>query len=66
MRLNIEKSSVMWFQSRSLTSSALEDIIIDGTCLNSVKTQKYLGIICDCLSKKQPSSHLPVFREISF
>ena len=44
---NIEKSSVMWFQPRSLASSALEDIVIDGTCLNTVKTQKYLGIIFD-------------------
>ena len=23
-------------------------------------------IICDCLSENQPSSHLPVFREIPF
>ena len=23
-------------------------------------------IICDCLSKNRPSSHLPVFREIPF
>ena len=47
MRLNIEKSSVMWFQPRSLVNSPLEDIVVDGTCLNTVKTQKYLGITFD-------------------
>ena len=46
MRLNIEKSSVMWFRPRSLVNSPLEDIV-DGTCLNTVKTQKYLGITFD-------------------
>ena len=47
MCLNIEKSSVMWFQPRSLVNSPLEDIVVDGTCLNTVKTQKYLGITFD-------------------
>ena len=47
MCLNIEKSSVMWFRPRSLVNSPLEDIVVDGTCLNTVKTQKYLGITFD-------------------
>ena len=44
MWLNLEKSSVMWFRPRSLINSALEDIVVDGTCLNAVITQKYLWI----------------------
>ena len=43
MCLNIEKSSVMWFRPRSLVNFPLENIVVDGTCLNTVKTQKYLG-----------------------
>lgn len=47
MRISIERSSVMWFRPRSQASSALEDIVIDGTCLNIVKAQKYLEITFD-------------------
>ena len=47
MWLNLEKSSVMWFRPRSLINSPLEDIVVDDTCLNTVKTQKYLGITFD-------------------
>ena len=47
IHLNIEKSSVMWFQPRYLVNYPLEDIVVDGTCLNTVKIQKYLGITVD-------------------
>ena len=45
MHLNIEKSSVMWFRPRSLVNSSLEDIVVDGTCLNTVKTRNILGLL---------------------
>ena len=47
MRLNTEKSSVMWFCPKSLVNSPLEDVVVDDTCLNTVKCQKYLGITFD-------------------
>ena len=58
MRLNIEKSSVMWFRPRSLINSPLEDIVVNGTCLNTVKTQKYLEITFDDLSVAMGTPYL--------
>ena len=67
MHLNIKKSSVVWFHTTSLTSFALQDIDIDGTQLNTVKRQKYVGITYDDSLKrahhisvvyKQPSFYL--------
>ena len=43
MRLNIEKSSIMWFQNHSLSP----DVVVDGAPLRIVTTQKYLGVTFD-------------------
>lgn len=65
MRLNIEKSSVMWFRPRSLADSSLEDVVVDGTCLNVVRSQKYLGITFDDLL--QWAHHtLAICKQLSF
>ena len=65
MHLNIKKSSVVWFQSTSLTSFALQDIDIDGAQLNTVKRQKYVGITYDD-SLKQVHHISVVYKQPSF
>ena len=37
-----------------------------GPSKNGWPVQSNSGWICDCLSKNQPSLHLPVFQEIPF
>ena len=47
MRLNTDKSSVMWFRPQSLVNTPPPDVKINDVCLTHVKVQKYLGIIFD-------------------
>jgi len=47
MKLNIEKSSAIWFQPCSLLHVSPPDVVIDGAPLCTVTTQKYLGVIFD-------------------
>ena len=47
MQLNIEKSSIMWFQNHSLSHISSPDVVVDGAPLRIVTTQKYLGVIFD-------------------
>jgi len=47
IKLNITKSSVMWFTLKNFTTEAIPTVCVGGTALNSVSTQKYLGIVFD-------------------
>ena len=47
LRLNADKSSVMWFRPQSLVNTPPPDVKINNICLTHVKIQKYLGIIFD-------------------
>ena len=48
MRLNLSKSSVMWFSpSNRGRPAAFPDIVVDDAPLATVNTQKYLGLIFD-------------------
>ena len=47
MRLNADKSSVMWFRPQTLVGAPPPDVKINDICLTHVKVQKYLGIIFD-------------------
>ena len=47
MRLNADKSSIMWFRPRSLSHLSPPDVTVDGVTLCRVATQKYLGVIFD-------------------
>ena len=42
MRLNVQKSSVMWFSSKQASDVTCYPIFIDGSSLHHVKTQKYI------------------------
>ena len=44
MQLNTGKSSVMWFRPCSMVHHTPPDVAINGTSLQNVDTQKYLGI----------------------
>ena len=59
MQFNVSKCSVMWFQSRLKLSSSPPDICIDGTPLQTVDSQKYLGVIFD--NTLQWSEHVSAF-----
>lgn len=57
MKLNINKSGVMWFEPKQRVSSALHPpIVVDGHQLQEVEQQKYLGVLFD--NKLQWSSHV--------
>ena len=56
MRLNVTKSSLMWFKSKHGSGVPHPPIYIDGHLLQEVEEQKYLGILFD--SKLQWRSHL--------
>ena len=47
MKLNADKSSVMWFRPQSLVNAPPPDVKINDICLTPVKVQKYLGVIFD-------------------
>ena len=47
MKLNINKSSVMWFTSRSFSSTCLPPVSIGDIILQRVTAQKYLGVLID-------------------
>ena len=47
MRLNADKSSVMWFRPQTLVGAPPPDVKINDICLTHVKVQKYLGIVFD-------------------
>jgi len=47
MRLNIQKSSVMWFSPKRASVAVCPTVLIDGNLLQEVETQRYLGIIFD-------------------
>ena len=47
MRLNAQKSSIMWFSSKRAADVSCLPISINGSPLHHVETQKYLGIIFD-------------------
>ena len=47
MRLNVQKSSVMWFSSKRASDVTCSPILIDDSPLHHVETQKYLGMIFD-------------------
>jgi len=47
MKLNITKSSVMWFTPKNFTIEDIPTVCVGGTALKSVSTQKYLGIVFD-------------------
>ena len=47
MRLNADKSSVMWFRPQTLVGAPPPHVKINDICLTHVKVQKYLGIIFD-------------------
>ena len=46
MKLNIAKSSLMWFKSKQ-SVSAHPSVFIDGHQLQEVEEQKYLGVMFD-------------------
>ena len=56
MRLNVTKSSLMWFKSKRGSGVPHPPIYIDGHLLQEVEEQKDLGISFD--SKLQWRSHL--------
>ena len=56
MRLNVTKSSLMWFKSKHGSGVPHPPIYIDGHLLQEVEEQKYLGILFD--TKLQWRSHL--------
>ena len=39
MRLDVEKSSVMWFRPQSSNNSLLSDVVIGDSCLKTLMTQ---------------------------
>ena len=45
MRLHVQKSSVMWFSPKKVSTSI--SILVNGNPLQEVEAQKYLGIIFD-------------------
>ena len=47
MKLNITKSSLMWFKPKRDPSTSPPPVFIDGQQLQEVEEQKYLGIIFD-------------------
>ena len=47
MRLNVTKSSLMWFKSKHDSGVPRPSIYIDGHLLQEVEEQKYLGILFD-------------------
>ena len=47
MRLNVKKSSIMWFTPKQASSVVLPPILVDGYQLQNVEKQKYLGILFD-------------------
>ena len=47
MKLNVQKSSVMWFCPKKASGSACPPVIVNENPLQEVETQKYLGIIFD-------------------
>ena len=49
VRLNYQKSSVMWFRPNGCVSKCLyPDIIVDNTVLQVTEKQTYLGLVFDC------------------
>ena len=67
MQLNTGKSSVMWFRPRSLMNSTPPDIATNGTSLQNVDTQKYLGITFDNQMDWPWSAHIStVCKKMSF
>ena len=65
MQLNTDKSSVMWFRPQSSRNNSLPDVKVNNTCLNNVKTQKYLGLTFD--DKLQWSHHVSaICKKLSF
>ena len=47
MKLNVNKSSIMWFARKCASSVVLPTILVDDHQLKEVDEQKYLGIIFD-------------------
>ena len=47
MKLNIQKSSVMWFQVSSRKKVVYSDIFVNDVVLRQVDKQKCLGVIFD-------------------
>ena len=47
MKLNITKSSIMWFKPKHGPGTSHSPVIIDGQPLQEVEEQKYLGILFD-------------------
>ena len=65
MQLNIEKSSIMWFQPRSLSHVSPPNVVVDGAPLRIVSSQKYLGVIFD--NRLDWSAHVAaVCKKVSF
>ena len=47
MSFNTKKSNVMWFIPWSQRSAETPPVILDGSPLMSIATQKYLGVVID-------------------
>ena len=47
MKLNIQKSSVMWFRVSSRKKVVYPDIFVNDVALRQVDKQKYLGVVFD-------------------
>ena len=47
MKLNITKSSIMWFKPKHGLGTSHSPVLIDGQPLQEVEEQKYLGILFD-------------------
>ena len=45
MRLNVKKSSIMWFSPKQASSVVLPPILVDGYQFQNIDKQKYLGIL---------------------
>jgi len=47
IRLNIQKSSIMWFSLKRASVAVCPPVLIYGDPLQEMETQRYLGIIFD-------------------